>query len=336
MNRFVEFKNYPDLNLSVNLYPFGSDTPDGASPYTASQRTNAKGIYRIIIAEDDVIGDYDINILEGSILRGQGCIRLGDQNDGIYRVQDFFGFLNGDIDGKILGKTDSLIEDIGVIAEPDSRITTILNRIGGFLSSSIYDYLIAMMRKDVTVPLDIGGTYNPLIHSLESYRSSVVGTIQVGLIPIGIGQFQPYYGTLDRANTFFSERLKTDLWFDAIDSDKEKSLRMSAEVIDRLSFKGCKTLETQSLEFPRSNSLTIPIDIEKACYFCAYSFLDGYEPDQQDGRLGTTSEGFSLVRATFDRTRVQMHLEHGIPSIDAWRLLKPYLNQVQGTYLRKV
>lgn len=161
-----------------------------------------------------------------------------------------------------------------------------------------------------------------------------------------------YYGTLDEANTYFSERLHSSAWTDSADADKPKALNSARIAIDNLNFKGVKSAvydimydssgnlvnpqpsevaiitadATQALEFERGSDTEIPEQIKQAQWEESYMLLDGADPVSEYESLRVKRQGYSSVRTTYadDDPSVE-HLVYGIVSPNAWRLLKPYL-----------
>lgn len=134
-----------------------------------------------------------------------------------------------------------------------------------------------------------------------------------------------YYGTISRANIYFSKRLDTSAWDDAIYNDREAALIMATRAIDKLNFAGDKADEDQSLQFPRGDDTEIPVEIEYANYELALALLDGVDQEQEVQTIGVLSEAHSGVRTTYDGDYVNEHIRAGIPSVEAWELLYPFL-----------
>jgi len=134
-----------------------------------------------------------------------------------------------------------------------------------------------------------------------------------------------FYGSIARADTYFSKRLNTGTWDRSTSNDKESALIMSAAAIDKLNFAGSKNDSTQSLQFPRNDDTDVPVEIEYAAYEVAIALLDGYDKDQEIETLGVLSEAYSGVRTTYDIHYVNEHKRAGIPSSEAWDYLKPFL-----------
>jgi hypothetical protein len=55
------------------------------------------------------------------------------------------------------------------------------------------------------------------------------------------------------ANTYFLERLHTDVWDDLDSGEKEKALKWATKILDRLPWAGSKVTDTQALRWPRSS-----------------------------------------------------------------------------------
>jgi hypothetical protein len=145
-----------------------------------------------------------------------------------------------------------------------------------------------------------------------------------------------FYGTISRANAYFSKRLNTRIWDEALYNDQEASLIMATRAIDKLNFAGDKNDSDQDLQFPRNDDTEVPINIEYAAYEVALALLDGYNSDHEIETLGVLSESYSGVRTTYDADYVNEHKRAGIPSIEAWEYLKSYLRDPSCLRLSRV
>ena len=166
-----------------------------------------------------------------------------------------------------------------------------------------------------------------------------------------------YYGTLDEANEYFSNRLHEIAWSEADPADRPKALRAATIIIDTLNYKGNKyavyaLLETnpdatpeeiraaeasQPLEFPRGEDTTTPEAIRIAQYEMAHALLDGVDPELELQNLGIISSGLASVRTTYNRAQVPIeHIVNGVPSALAWRLLMPFLRDDDALRLQRV
>lgn len=144
------------------------------------------------------------------------------------------------------------------------------------------------------------------------------------------------YGSLERANIYFDNRLRAEPWKRSSIGDRKAAMLEATELIDRLNFVSSKSLETQLHQFPRNADLTVPSEIEKACYEIALKLLDGYDPDMEVDNLAAESQGFSTVRETYNRTFALDHMRAGIPSAKAWEYLKPYLAEYRSIKICRV
>lgn len=170
-----------------------------------------------------------------------------------------------------------------------------------------------------------------------------------------------YYGTLLEANEFFDNRLHEEAWYSSTASDRPKALIRASKLIDALNFKGDKAAvvailydedwnelditdeelrdaeASQELEFPRGDDVDVPDAILMACWEIAHALLDGVDPDLEIENLGVVSQGYASVRTTYARNQAQVeHLMHGIPSMTAWRYLKPFLRDADAITISRV
>ena len=145
-----------------------------------------------------------------------------------------------------------------------------------------------------------------------------------------------YYGTISRATAYFSKRLNTRVWDTALYADREASLIQATRTIDKLNFAGELADAEQNLQFPRNDDTEVPIEIEYACYEIALALLDGYNSDQEVQTIGVLSESYSGVRTTYDGDFVAEHVRAGIPSIEAWEYLYPFLRDSRAVRISRV
>lgn len=143
------------------------------------------------------------------------------------------------------------------------------------------------------------------------------------------------YGTLERAEIYFDNRLRNQPWKKSTIAEKKAAMFEATELIDRLNFSGTKANTNQSRQFPRNNQTEVPEEIEKACYEVAFKLLDGYDPDFEIDNLSSVGQGYSSVRSTYNRSFVMEHLSAGIPSAKAWAYLKPFLGDFKVLKLRR-
>ena len=70
------------------------------------------------------------------------------------------------------------------------------------------------------------------------------------------------YVTRDEANAYFADRLNSDTWDEATDTDKSKALIQATQIIDQKDFLGYKSVSTQALKFPRTGLVDDGIDVD--------------------------------------------------------------------------
>lgn len=142
------------------------------------------------------------------------------------------------------------------------------------------------------------------------------------------------------ADLFFQKRLKAELWFESSYEDRNKALIQATFLIDNLNFAGDIAEVGQVLQFPRANTfqnstkdVEIPVEIKNACCLIALKLLDGVDIDLEIKNLSMTQSKFHQVTANYDRNWVPEHLQAGIPSAEAWFLLKPFLRSINSVSL---
>lgn len=160
-------------------------------------------------------------------------------------------------------------------------------------------------------------------------------TIIFGDSPVVGGISYDVYITLSDADIYFQNKLKNEAWNDATDAEKTAALIESTRRIDSLRYIGSKTDLLQSLEFPRYPSIVIPSDIKIACLELAYVLLDDIDADMEIENLAVTSDKYSSVSTSYNRSFTLEHIQAGIPSIFAWQHLLPYLVNPLNLTLRR-
>lgn len=145
-----------------------------------------------------------------------------------------------------------------------------------------------------------------------------------------------YYGTLTAADHYFEYRLNSSDWSDSVIKDRERALIQATRLIDKLNFESDKYDADQILQFPRGDDTTIPIEIEYAAYEIAIKLLEGIDNDLEAQGLGVLTETYTGVRTTYQDGFVNEHLRAGIPSIEAWEYLKPFLRDSKRLTLARV
>ena len=136
-----------------------------------------------------------------------------------------------------------------------------------------------------------------------------------------------YYGTVHEADVFYNTLTATRsaVWTASTAVVKRRAIIEATRAIDRLAFKGAKSSSTQPLEFPRASGTT-PVQIEEAAYLLAIKYVPAHDADDDYSRVGVNAEKYHDVsRDYFENSRNITHIASGIPSIEAWRLLMPFL-----------
>lgn len=144
------------------------------------------------------------------------------------------------------------------------------------------------------------------------------------------------YITVEEAQDYFDAKLGTDAWDSSTDDEKLKALKNATVLINRLNFKGYKTISNQGNEFPRDGSSIVPQPILDATCELALVLLDGASVNQEMSNIAATSRGFSSVRTNYTRDFVLAHIAAGIPSAEAWQLLLPYLRDPREIRIQRV
>jgi hypothetical protein len=144
------------------------------------------------------------------------------------------------------------------------------------------------------------------------------------------------YGSVAGANTYFAQRLHTGPWDTALASDRTKALIMATRAIDKLNYAGVKAVEAQSLQFPRETDIVVPLNVEIAAYECVLQYLDGFNIDEETRSLGILKNRGWGAELTYDSDYHNEYIRNGIPSIEAWYLLLPFLRDQNLVNLSRV
>lgn len=144
------------------------------------------------------------------------------------------------------------------------------------------------------------------------------------------------YVSVNSADSYFDTRLDSSIWTEENAENKEKALITATRYIDRLNFAGDKADDSQILEFPRDDDTEVPDEVKYACCEIAIALLDGanVEFESEMGNLESVSFGPGALR--HESEWIPEHTIHGIPSIVAWRLLKPFLRDGKSFTLKRV
>ncbi len=134
----------------------------------------------------------------------------------------------------------------------------------------------------------------------------------------------PYIVVVD-AQEYFDDRLNSEAWDEATDTDKLKALKTATRLINNLRFIGKKLDPDQPNEFPRIGQTAVPTAIEEATCELALVLLDQVDPNMEIENTAISGENYAMARSSYNRDFVMAHVRNGIPSSEAWARLVPYL-----------
>jgi len=88
-------------------------------------------------------------------------------------------------------------------------------------------------------------------------------------------------------------------------------------------------------------SLTVvvnaPEEIRIACFEIAHALLDGRDPELEVEALAITQQNYGSVQTSYSRAGSPLeHVANGVPSVMAWRLLRPFLRSSDEITLSRV
>lgn len=144
------------------------------------------------------------------------------------------------------------------------------------------------------------------------------------------------YVTVFECEEYFANLLYSGPWDSATEEDKNKAIVTATQIIDSLNYADDKTEDDQELEFPRGTDTTVPQAIKDACAEIALALLDGYDIEQGFRTQNIKSTSYSGVSTTYDINALPEYAKLGIPSVRAWRLLRPYIEFNAGISISRV
>lgn len=144
------------------------------------------------------------------------------------------------------------------------------------------------------------------------------------------------YQTIYDADTYFETRFNSSIWSPLSDTDKTALLTTATRMIDTLNYEGNKHLAGQELEFPRGTDTLVPQVIKDACCEIAYALANGFDPEYEMRNLSSTRFTFDNIRNESDPKSIHEARAHGIPSVVAWDLLRPFLRDASTITLVRV
>jgi hypothetical protein len=169
-----------------------------------------------------------------------------------------------------------------------------------------------------------------------------------GTLPTDAPAFS-FYGSVAGGDTFFNSSLRGRVWKRSSPANKRLALIDATRLIDRLNFAGSKASDLQVLQFPRKNTHeddqggddtytqddNVPDAVKQAVYLVADKLLDGWDPDMEADALATGNARYSGASLSYDREYIPEHQRAGMPSREAWDLLRPFVRDPLEIDLRR-
>lgn len=139
------------------------------------------------------------------------------------------------------------------------------------------------------------------------------------------------YATLAEAENFLFLGLPDDNepWTDATEERRLQALESATRMMLRLPWIGLPATVSQRLFHPVAGETTVPNDLKEACTLIAVALLSGRNGEGEYMSALYTQEKFGQMSLTRDTHDKAPHLLAGIPSFEAWRLIRPYLTLEQ-------
>lgn len=123
-------------------------------------------------------------------------------------------------------------------------------------------------------------------------------------------------------------------WFSATDQEKTLYLNRATRTLNNLPWKGVKGDTANA--FPRENQTEIPDAIKFACAEIAFTLAEGVDPAIEFDNLVVTSQKIGTVSITSDVRIPRAFVAAGVLSLEAWRLILPYLRYLGSVSLERV
>jgi hypothetical protein len=208
-------------------------------------------------------------------------------------------------------------ETFGVKRDDTSAVIVAANTAMTKLSTGLYEYEFT----DPALGLTYSYSVKYVIGDDTFYRDGTV----IGPTTSNITANQ-YVSESDATQYVNNNKLKRGPWLRASVEDRNIAIVMATRAINRLAYKGQRASSTQVNEFPRGTDTEVPQDIKDACAELAYAYLDGRDAEFEFDNLVVLGKRFGSVSTTSDpKATAHRHVAAGIPSLEAWSLLLPYL-----------
>lgn len=137
------------------------------------------------------------------------------------------------------------------------------------------------------------------------------------------------------AEEYLSLRLDTRAWDIATEKEKQASLQMASDDLDRLPLRGVRKTTVQQRRFPRdyAASSDVPEAVKQACVELALEYLKGADSQEEYSLLTRQNSQYATIREQRDPQNMEPHIVAGIPSLRAFNLMVPFLRDERGARL---
>lgn len=144
------------------------------------------------------------------------------------------------------------------------------------------------------------------------------------------------YATLTDADTYVQYHLRKRLWTALTADEQFTYLNTATRMIDRLSYIGEKADPAQALAFPRAGQTAVPSNIVEATIELAISLADGVDAELELVNIPRIANTYGTLKVVQTPTYAPKHISAGIPCMEAWVRLVPYLADVNALQLRSL
>lgn len=146
------------------------------------------------------------------------------------------------------------------------------------------------------------------------------------------------YATVAEADDYLS-RLYGDVydnWLSLSEENREKAIFTATRRIDRLPLVSYPADPDQGAHFPIAGQTVVPDDVKWACAELAATLADNRDLQMDYEEIAISSHKLGKVGVNRDTDVRLPHVLAGIPSLEAWRLLRPFIRVNQNINLLRV
>jgi hypothetical protein len=128
--------------------------------------------------------------------------------------------------------------------------------------------------------------------------------------------------------------LRKRVW-DALTADQQFAYLVTATtMVDRLRYVGEKADSAQVLAFPRAGQTVVPQGIIEAVIELAMALADGVDAEMELHNVPRIANTYGTLKTVQTPAYTPRHISAGIPCMEAWVRLVPYMVDANAIQLR--